>query len=62
MEAQMYQHTDDSWTDTFHKARDVYALDLNTLPNTYLKYYFYPDYVVEHTDPVYTRANQVMDG
>ena len=62
VEAQMYQHTDDSWTDTFQKARDVYALDPDTLPNTYLKYYFYPDYVVAHTDPAYTRANQVMDG
>lgn len=62
VEAQMYQHTDDSWTDTFMKARDVQALDPETLPNTYLKYYLFPDYVVAHTDPNYTRANQVMDG
>lgn len=37
-------------------------MDPDTLPNTYLKYYLYPDYVVAHTDPQYTRANQVMDG
>jgi maltose-6'-phosphate glucosidase len=26
----------------FAKAREVYAVDPDTLPNTYLKYYFYP--------------------
>ncbi len=54
--------TDQSWHDTYRKVRDVYAVDPDTLPNTYLKYYLYPDYVVAHTDPGYTRANQVMDG
>jgi len=56
------QHVEPSWNDTFAKARDVYALDTNTLPNTYLKYYLYPDYVVEHSNKEYTRANEVMDG
>lgn len=56
------QHADQSWHETFRKVRDVYAVDPDTLPNTYLKYYLYPDYVVEHTDPEYTRANQVMEG
>lgn len=56
------QHTDESWKDTFAKAKDVYALDPNTLPNTYLKYYLFPDYVVEHSNKEYTRANEVMDG
>lgn len=56
------QHADQSWHETFRKVRDVYAVDPDTLPNTYLKYYLYSDYVVEHTDPDYTRANQVMDG
>ena len=27
-----------------------------------MKYYLYPDYVVEHSNPNYTRANEVMDG
>lgn len=56
------QHDDESWHETFRKVRDVYAVDPDTMPNTYLKYYLYPDYVVSHTDPEYTRANQVMDG
>lgn len=56
------QHIDDSWKETFRKAKDVYALDPETIPNTYLKYYLYPDYVVEHTNPNHTRANEVMEG
>lgn len=56
------QHVDESWLATFQKARDVYAVDPTTIPNTYLKYYLFPDYVVEHSNPEYTRANEVMDG
>ena len=60
--AETNQHVDDSWKETFAKAKDVYAVDPSTIPNTYLKYYLYPDYVVEHSNPEYTRANEVMDG
>lgn len=56
------QHMDASWQETHKKAKDLLALDPNFLPNTYLKYYLYPDYVVEHSDPEYTRANEVMAG
>ncbi|GAB6099613.1 6-phospho-alpha-glucosidase [Halanaerocella petrolearia] len=56
------QHDDESWNDTFLKARDVYEVDPTTLPNTYLKYYLFPDYVVDHSDKEYTRANEVMNG
>ena len=56
------QHVEASWNDTFAKARDVYMLDQKTLPNTYLKYYLFSDEVVEHSNPDYTRANEVMDG
>ena len=56
------QHTEPSWNDTFLKAKDVFALDPDTLPNTYLKYYLFQDYVVKHSDKNYTRANEVMDG
>ncbi|MFO8068707.1 MAG: 6-phospho-alpha-glucosidase [Alkalibacterium sp.] len=56
------QHVDNSWRDTFKKVKDVYALDPDTLPNTYLKYYFYPQDEVKKADPEYTRANEVMDG
>ena len=57
-----FQHRDKSWQDTYTKVKDVYAIDPDTLPNTYLKYYLYPDYVVEHSNKEYTRANEVMDG
>lgn len=50
-----------SWMDTFQKAKDVYAVDPTTVPNTYLKYYLYSDYVVAHADPNHTRANEVME-
>lgn len=56
------QHADQSWNNTFAKAKDVQVLDPMTLPNTYLKYYFYSDYEVAHADPTYTRANEVMAG
>lgn len=61
-EAGKEQHVEESWIHTFGKAKDVYAVDPETNPNTYLKYYLYPDYVVETSDPNYTRANEVMDG
>lgn len=60
--AKTNQHVDDSRKETFAKAKDVYAVDPTTIPNTYLKYYLYPDYVVEHTNPEHTRANEVMEG
>ncbi|HCW52565.1 MAG TPA: 6-phospho-alpha-glucosidase [Clostridium sp.] len=56
------QHTEPSWQETHKKAKDLIAVDPNFLPNTYLKYYLYPDYVVEHSNKEYTRANEVMDG
>lgn len=56
------QHVDQSWMDTFRKVRDVYAIDPDTIPNTYLKYYLFPDYIVEHSDPNHSRANEVMEG
>jgi len=56
------QHTDPSWQETHKKAKDLLAVDPRFLPNTYLKYYLYPDYVVEHSNAEYSRANEVMDG
>lgn len=50
---------EESWKQTFLKARDVQKLDPDTLPNTYLKYYFFPDYVVETSDPNHTRVDEV---
>lgn len=50
-----------SWMSTFEIAKDVYKLDPDTLPNTYLKYYYYPNRVVESADPNHTRANEVKE-
>ncbi|KRN60921.1 mannose-6-phosphate isomerase [Pediococcus inopinatus] len=52
-------HTEKSWEETFKKAADVYKLDPTTLPNTYLKYYMYPSWVVKNSDPNYTRTDEV---
>lgn len=60
--AETNQHVDDSWKHTFEIARDVYAVDPTTIPNTYLKYYLYPNRVVEESNPEHTRANEVMEG
>lgn len=56
------QHTDASWMHTFAKAKELYAVDPTTLPNTYLKYYLYSQDEVAHANPEYTRANEVMAG
>lgn len=53
---------EESWAHTFAKAKDVYALTPDVLPNTYLKYYFYSQDEVAIANPEYTRANEVMDG
>lgn len=62
LETEDYQHRDQSWKDTYLKAKDVFELDPTTLPNTYLKYYLFPDEVVAHSDKTRTRANEVMAG
>lgn len=58
------QHMDPSWQATHKKAKDLLAVAPEYLPNTYLKYYLYPDYVYDSMkeDPDYTRANEVMAG
>lgn len=55
-------YTDASWKETAKKVKDLVAVDPESVPNSYFKYYLYPDYVVEHENREYTRANQVMDG
>lgn len=58
------QHTDPSWQETHKKAKDILAVTPEYLPNTYLKYYLYSDYVFKHMKdhPEFTRANEVMQG
>ncbi|MDY7046849.1 maltose-6'-phosphate glucosidase, partial [Virgibacillus sp. M23] len=36
--------------------------DPDTLPNTYLQYYLFPDDMVKKSNPNHTRANEVMEG
>lgn len=53
---------EESWKETYQMAKDTYRLDPDTLPNTYLKYYLYPDVVVKHSNPEWTRANEIIEG
>ncbi len=55
-------YTDASWRATAVKMKDLAAVDPTLVPNSYLQYYLYPDDMVAHTDPNYTRTNQVLDG
>lgn len=54
--------TDKSWMDTFKFMSKMIQDYEDYLPNTYLQYYLYPKHIVEHENPNYTRANEVMDG
>lgn len=62
LEEEEADFTDKSWQDTARKVKDLVAVDPTMAPSSYLQYYLYPDDMVDHTDPNYTRANQVMDG
>ena len=45
------KETEASWVATFKKAKDCYALEPDALPNTYMQYYYYPQYEVAHANP-----------
>ena len=51
-----------SWKQTFTNSKYILNMFPDYLPNTYLQYYLLSNYIVEHEDPNYTRANEVMDG
>ena len=56
------RHAKGSW---YYVWKGVYEIMQNfpdTLPNTYLNYYLQQKEFVEHSDPSYTRANEVMEG
>lgn len=61
IEGQSDEEVEESWVHTFRKAKETYKLDPETMPNTYLKYYFYPQDEVELSNPDHTRANEVID-
>lgn len=54
-------YTDNSWQETARKVKDILAIDPTMVPNSYFQYYLYGDDMVAHTDPNYTRADQVID-
>lgn len=54
--------TDNSWMATFKFMSKMIQDYEDFLPNTYLQYYLYPQHMVSHENPDYTRANEVMDG
>ncbi|SHJ87136.1 maltose-6'-phosphate glucosidase [Anaerobranca californiensis DSM 14826] len=56
------EQRDQSWLDTYSIVKDMLEDFPDYLPNTYLQYYYYPEYKVKKLDPNYTRANEVMDG
>lgn len=53
---------DDYWNFTFKHLEKMVRDYPHSLPNTYMQYYLYPDTMVDHADPEYTRANTVIDG
>lgn len=55
------RHTKGSW---YYVWKGIYEIMENfpeTVPNTYLNYYLQSKEFVEHSDPNYTRANEVME-
>lgn len=54
-------YTDASWFNTAKKVKDIIAIDPTMCPNSYFQYYLFGDDMVAHTDPNYTRADQVVD-
>ncbi|TFJ91658.1 6-phospho-alpha-glucosidase [Lentibacillus salicampi] len=53
---------DESWIQTFRKARQMLIDFPEFLPNTYLQYYLYPEELAKKETPDNTRARQVING
>jgi len=56
------EQRDQSWLDTYAVVADMLEDYPDYLPNTYLQYYFYPNYKLAHLDPNYTRSDEVING
>ncbi|KGM29259.1 6-phospho-alpha-glucosidase [Photorhabdus luminescens] len=56
------QHADPSWVKTWRNIKPIMDHFPDYVPNPYLQYYLMPNHIVEHQNPDYTRANEVMDG
>lgn len=62
MKVASFNSGDNSWQEAWDMLSKITTNFSDQIPNNYLEYYLYSDDVVEHADPNYTRANQVMDG
>lgn len=56
------EQRDKSWLDTYAMVEQMLKDYPEYLPNTYLQYYYYPEYKAAKLDPNFTRANEVMNG
>lgn len=57
--------TDDlekNWETTYKIMEHMVKNFPTHIPNNYLQYYLHPNIVLEHSDPGYTRANEILDG
>lgn len=50
-----------SWLETYKRVNKYLEFFPEYLPNTYLQYYFFPEEIVEESDPLYTRADEAKD-
>lgn len=50
-----------SWLETYRRVNKYLSFFPEFIPNTYLQYYFFPEEIVEESDPDYTRADEARD-
>jgi len=62
MKVASFNSGDNSWQEAWDMLSRITTDFPDQIANNYLEYYLYSDVVVDHADPHYTRANQVMDG
>lgn len=56
------RHANESWIHVWESVYDMLEMFPEYLPNTYLNYYLLSKEAVEHSNPLHTRANEVMEG
>lgn len=50
-----------SWLETYRRVNKYLQFFPEYIPNTYLQYYFFPEEIVEESDPDYTRTDEARD-
>ncbi len=50
-----------SWLETYKRVNKYLTFFPEYLPNTYLQYYFFPQEIVEESNPLYTRSDEARD-